>query len=48
LASLLSELTSAKAKTFHKDKLGTITILTLKNYPEFKVLVVLDLIARNL
>jgi len=38
--------TTAKAKnTYYQSKQGTITILTLDNYPQFKVTVVLALIA---
>jgi hypothetical protein len=38
--------TTAKAEnTYYQSKQGTVTILTLDNYPQFKVIVVLALMA---
>ena len=48
MASSSNEPTSAKADTIYKGKLGTVTILNPKNYPEFEVSVVPALMAGNL
>jgi hypothetical protein len=38
--------TTAKAEsTYYQSKLGTVTILTLNNYPKFHIIVVLALMA---
>jgi len=48
IASSSNDSTTAKAKnTYYQSKQGTITILTLDNYPQFKVTVVPALIARG-
>ena len=46
MASSSNNSTTAKAKnTYYQSKQGTITILTLDNYPQFKVIVILALMA---
>jgi hypothetical protein len=48
MASSSNDSTIAKAKnTYYQSKQGTITILTLDNYPQFEVIVVLALIVRG-
>jgi hypothetical protein len=40
--------TTAKAEsTYYQSKLGTVTILTLNNYPEFHTIVIPALMARG-
>jgi hypothetical protein len=48
MASSSNDSTAAKAKnTYYQSKQGTVTILTLDNYPQFEVIVVLALMARG-
>jgi hypothetical protein len=48
MASSFNDSTTAKAKnTYYQSKQGIVTILPLDNYPQFKVIVVLALIARG-
>jgi hypothetical protein len=46
MASFNESTTATKVnKTYYQSKLGTVTILTLNNYPEFQVTVIPALMA---
>ena len=48
MASSSNDSTTTKAKnTYYQSKQGIVTILTLDNYPQFKVTIIPALIARG-